>query len=169
MTPVKVETVATRDERKLPVFAELERFMQRVRERAYAAFEGRGFVHGNALTDWLNAEREMIGASAKLVEHPQSYSVEFALAGFDPKNISVTATPKELVICAKMSSTRGDKIVSKSEQVNWSELRSGDIYRSVECPTDIEVDKVTAQYDNGLLTIVAPKADSAAVRTATAA
>jgi hypothetical protein len=36
--------------------------LEAVRVRAYWLFLARGATHGDDLTDWLNAERELIGA-----------------------------------------------------------------------------------------------------------
>jgi hypothetical protein len=58
---------------------------------------------------------------------------------------------------AKAEATRGDKSKSDSEQVCWSEFRSNDVYRRVELPVEVDVDNVSAQYENGLLKVVAPK------------
>lgn len=41
-------------------FAELER---RVRIRAYQLYEKRGYAHGHALDDWLQAKAEVLGVS----------------------------------------------------------------------------------------------------------
>ncbi len=36
--------------------------MERIRQRAYQLYEKRGGIDGFALDDWLNAEREILGA-----------------------------------------------------------------------------------------------------------
>ena len=36
--------------------------LERIRVRAYEIFLARGGAHGNDLADWLNAERELLGA-----------------------------------------------------------------------------------------------------------
>jgi HSP20 family protein len=160
MSDINVQKVPKPAERKLPVFEEMDRMMQRVRERAYAAFANRGFTEGDAIKDWLSAEKELCWPAAELVEHDKDYALSVAVAGFDPKDITVTATPRELIVSAKASASRGDKTESKKEQVCWSEFRSSDVYRRVELPTDIDVSKVSANYENGLLKIVAPKAET---------
>jgi hypothetical protein len=49
-----------------------------------------------------------------------------------------------------------------NERVCWSEFRSNDVYRRVELPAVIQVEKVSADYENGLLKIIAPKAQQPA-------
>jgi len=41
-------------------FAELE---DRVRNRAYQLYEKRGYAHGHALDDWLEAKAEVMGVT----------------------------------------------------------------------------------------------------------
>ena len=41
-------------------FAELE---DRVRDRAYQLYEKRGYAHGHALDDWLEAKAEVMGVT----------------------------------------------------------------------------------------------------------
>ncbi len=50
---------------------------------AYELFEGRGFVHGYDLDDWLNAERIVLtGHSGQDMEEPEEESMlEFASVG----------------------------------------------------------------------------------------
>jgi Protein of unknown function (DUF2934) len=41
-------------------FAELE---DRIRKRAYHLYEKRGYAHGHALDDWLQAKAEVLGVT----------------------------------------------------------------------------------------------------------
>jgi len=41
-------------------FAELE---NRIRKRAYQLYETRGYAHGHALDDWLEAKAEVLGVT----------------------------------------------------------------------------------------------------------
>lgn len=159
MANVTVQKVTTPEDRELPVFEEVERTMQRIRDRAFEIFVDHGFEKSRALDDWLAAERELCWPAAELVERDQVYALSVAMAGFEPGDITVTAAPHELIVHAKAEATRGDKTKGKkNEEICWSEFRSNDVYRRVELPVDITVDKVSASYENGLLKIIAPKA-----------
>jgi HSP20 family protein len=157
MAQINVRKTANPDDRKLPIFEEVERMMQKIRERAFAIFAGRGFKEGQELNDWLAAERELCWPASELVEHDQDYALSVAMAGFQPNDITVTATPRELIVHAKAEAASGDKSKSDGEQVCWSEFRSNDVYRRVELPAEVDVDKVSAKYENGLLKVLAPK------------
>jgi HSP20 family molecular chaperone IbpA len=159
MADVKVQKVARPEDRKLPVFEEMERMLQRIRDRAFEVFAERGFKIGNALQDWLTAERELCWPEAKFTEGNRQYVLSVALAGYDPKDVTVTATPRELIVSAKADAAHKGK--AKDEKVCWSEFRDGDVCRRIDLPTDIKVDEVSASMSNGLLKIVAPRAQHA--------
>ncbi len=113
-----------------------------------------------ALNDWLTAERELCWPASELVEREKDYTLSVAMAGFKPTDITVTATPRELIVHGAVEETRGNQ--AEEERVCWSEFRSNDVYRRVELPAEILVDKVSARFEHGLLTITAPKAATAA-------
>jgi HSP20 family protein len=157
MAQINVQKAANPEDRKLPIFEDIERMTQKIRDRAFAIFAGCGFKEDQALNDWLAAEHELCWPASELLEHDQDYALSVAMAGFQPKDITVTATPHELIVHAKAEATSGDKSKSDGEQVCWSEFRSNDVYRRAELPAEIDVNKVSANYDNGMLKIVAPK------------
>jgi hypothetical protein len=68
--------------------------------QAYNLFTRRGGGDGHALEDWINAERELCWPSAEVVELDGKYAVKVALAGFEPNEIAVTATPREVIVKA---------------------------------------------------------------------
>src|ERR1035438_4295829 len=124
MAEINIQKVANAGDRKLPVFEEAERMLQQIRERAFAVFDERAEGHGDALGDWLTAERELCWPTSELVEQDQNYALNVALAGFEPKDITVTATSHELVVSAKKAANRSDNTKGKNQQVCWSEFRT---------------------------------------------
>ncbi|MGO9039941.1 MAG: Hsp20/alpha crystallin family protein [Steroidobacteraceae bacterium] len=157
MTAVTVQKAAKEADRTLPVFRDIEKLTQRIRDRAFAAFAARAGQQDWALNDWLTAERELCGPASELVEREKDYMLTVALAGFKPEDITVTATPRELIVHGAVEETRRHKAKQTDERVYWSEFRSSDVYRRVELPAEILVDKVSARYEDGLLKITAPK------------
>ena len=159
MSLLEVKRVPTADDRGLPVFAEFEQLADRIRLQAYNLFAHRGASDGHALDDWLAAERELCWPAAELTERKGEYVLNVALAGFEPAEIEVTATPREIMIKAGRKS---EQSASDSEsKVRWSEFRSSNILRRVELPTPVDVAKISANLESGLLKIVAPKAQAA--------
>ncbi len=162
MSEVKIQKVAQTEDRSLPVFSELDQFLQRIRARAFDIFSGRDRAQGHAIDDWLAAERELCGAAGELVERDSEFLLNVALAGFAAKEVAVTATPRELIVRACSSNEAKSEPGGHDGTVRWSEFRSNDLYRRVALPEDIDVDQVTATFRNGLLSIVAAKAEAAA-------
>jgi HSP20 family protein len=158
MTAVTVQKAAKEADRTLPVFKDIERLTHRIREHAFAVFAARGFQQDWALNDWLTAEREFCWPASELAESEKDYTLSVAMAGFKAEDITVTATPRELIVHGAVEETRTRKAKTTEERVRWSEFRSNDVYRRVELPADILVEKVSARYEQGLLKITAPKA-----------
>jgi HSP20 family protein len=156
MSRVEVKRVPEKDDRSLPIFAEFDRLADRIRMQAYQLFRHRGEGEGRALDDWLAAEREMCWPAAELAETGDAFTLKVALAGFEPKDIEVTATPREVIVKAAQEQRKSGP--GKEGELKWSEFRSSDVFRRFELPSDIEVDKLVASFNNGLLEVKAPKA-----------
>jgi HSP20 family protein len=170
MADIKVQKVEKADERALPVFRQIDELFARVQRRAFELFAGRGFEDGHDLEDWITAERELCWPATELTEQDKAYVLSVALPGFEPGQIAVTATPRELIVHASTRTERREEPDKKKEgKVLWSEFRSNDVYRRIELAEPIEVSKVSASLSNGLLTIVAEKATKAVARIPVAA
>lgn len=153
MSKLKVQKVREIDDRTLPVFAELDEWMERVSKRAFDLFATRGFADGRDFDDWLMAERQMCRPAAELSERGDDFVLTIALAGFKPSELAVTANPREIIVKAARKPKKRDK----TEKVRWSELRGDNVYRRIELPARIDVDEISAKFDDGLLRIKAPK------------
>lgn len=160
MSRLEVQKVPAADDRSLPIFAEFDRLAERIRLQAYNLFSHRGTGEEHALDDWLAAEREVCWPAAELVERDGEFVLNVALAGFEPVEIAVTATPREILVKAAHKHER--QSTGKGEpKVRWTEFRSDNVFRRVELPSAVGVEKISANYQNGLLKIVAPKAQPA--------
>ncbi len=157
MAEVKIQKVQTIEDRELPVFAEMEDVLERIRARAYELSVARGFGEGHALDDWLAAERELCWPASECIDEDDRYVLEIALAGFEPDEIELTVTPCELIVRAAHESSIEEKL-AEQDQVRWSEFASNEVYRRFEFPTEILVDAVAAGFRNGMLKIAALKA-----------
>jgi HSP20 family protein len=136
------------------MFGEIAKRFEAVRERAFDLFEQRGREPGHDQEDWLQAERELFGwPAAELAENDGAYEIEVTLPGFEAKDVEVTATPREVVVHA---SIKEEKKTQKAK-VLWTEFGSNDVYRRFELLNPINVEKVTANLENGLLRIKAPE------------
>ena len=153
MPEITIQKVKDPAKQAPAIFADLEKRFDAVRQRAHEMFLNRG-QEDRALDDWFTAEHELFGwSAAELSEKGDTYEVDFALAGFDAKDIQVTATPNEIVV---RTATKEKREVEK-DKVLWSEFGSKDVCRRFELPGPIDTDKVTATLDKGILRIKARK------------
>lgn len=159
MAHVTVQKVEEADLKALPILAEIEKRLEDVRQRAFELFQNRGGEVGHALDDWLQAEHEVLGwPAAEMTEAAGKYEVELTLPGFDSKQVQVTATPSEIIVHAQYTAEKEKKEEGK---VLWSEFRSNDVYRRFTMPEPIDVDKIHATLDKGMLHVVAARAPAA--------
>jgi HSP20 family protein len=154
MSQVAITKVNDAGKKTLPIFEEVAKRCEAVEQRAFDLFEKRGRELGHDLEDWLNAEHELMGwPAAELVEKDGAYELQMTLPGFEAKDVEVTATPTEVIVHA---ATEEEKKTEKGN-VLWTEFGSNDVYRRVEMQNPINVDKVTAKLENGILRINAPE------------
>jgi len=60
MSQVAVEKVGVKTDAATSVFDEIKALSERIRHRAFEIFERRRGKDGNEVTDWLNAERDLL-------------------------------------------------------------------------------------------------------------
>lgn len=167
MANIPVHKVEHNKVETAPTLKALQDTVEMVRQRAFELFEHRGFTPGNDLADWVQAERDLFWVPpAELAETGTEVEITVAVPGFDPQEVHVTAQPGEIVI-------RGDhekRTEKKEKGVLYSEFDGKALYRRFEIAQPIEVGHVTANVENGMLTVKAPKkAAQATVEKKTAA
>jgi len=155
MSRLNVKKVPAPSDRALPIFEEFDRLADRIRVEAYNLFTGRGAIDGHELDDWLAAERDLCGPAIEVAEQEGEFVLTLALEGFELVDIDVTATPREILIKGekKTERTGGDE----ESRLQWSEYRRNGVLRRVELPAPVDVEKITARVQRGVLKIVAPK------------
>lgn len=155
MSHVAIEKV---DEKKIgtaSIFEEIKALAERIRERAYEIFEERGGGNGFDREDWLNAERDLLCAcESDLVEKDGKFEVRMNAPGFDPGEVKVTALPDALIVKAS-SSHRHEKT---EDNVHFCEFGRKTLFRRFDLPEPINLDKVTADLNKGVLHLTAAKA-----------
>jgi HSP20 family protein len=133
----------------------LEAITDAIRNRAFDLFQNRNGGNGSDVGDWLQAERDVACVPAsELVDDKKEFRARIALPGFDPKDIKVSAMPDALVIEADAAHTHE----RKSGNVCFCEFSAKNLFRRFPLPASIDVDKVTASVDKGILEVTAPKA-----------
>ncbi len=145
---------------------EMKALADTIREKAFSLFQERGGGNGSDVDDWLRAERDVIWSPAvELTENDRDFRARIALPGFNEKDLKVTAAPEALIIEARNTHTHE----GTRDGVLLCEFSDKRLFRRLELPAPINVDKVTATLDRGILLVHAPKAaQSKQVKSATA-
>jgi HSP20 family molecular chaperone IbpA len=158
MSHVAIEKV---DEKKIgtaSIFQEMNAVADRIRQRAFEIFEGHNSGEGSATEDWLNAERDLLyGCESDLVEKDGKYELQMNAPGFDPGEIKVTALPDALIVQGNSRHTHN----RNDGDVHFCEFAQKTLFRRVDLPKTIDVDKVTADLDKGVLHLTVAKAKEA--------
>lgn len=90
-----------------------------------------------------------------LAEDAEAIYVEALAPGVDPESLNISISGDTLRIEGEKSPINAE---IKPEAFHRSERGSGRFTRTVTLPSAVESDKVKAEYKNGLLTIMLPKA-----------
>lgn len=139
----------------------LRRTFEQIQQRAFDLFEQRGAGSGFELADWFSAERELFNVPpSELVEKDTEFLLRVAVPGLTPDDLKITAIRDAVVIEGESSPGKE----SKGGKVLLREFGGRKIFRKVELPANIDVDKVRATIANGVLSIAAPKAGLAKPR-----
>lgn len=155
MSQVAIEKV---DEKKAPppsIVNEVKNLSEQIRQHAFELFERRGGGDGSALSDWLKAERDLFRIpESELIERGEKFEARVSAPGFDPGEVHVTALPDALIV--KGYSTH--KHDQSEGDVRFCEFDQKTLFRRFDLPEPIDVDKVTANLEKGVLQLTALKA-----------
>jgi len=136
------------------VLEQVQAITDAIKQRAFDLFQSRDGWNGSDLTDWLQAERETVWSPAsELVENEKEFQARIALPGFDARDIDVSALPDALVVQAETTHNHE----GKDGDVRFCEFSEKKLFRRIDLPQAVDVDKVTASVDRGVLQVTAPK------------
>jgi HSP20 family molecular chaperone IbpA len=129
-----------------------------IAKRAFEIFNNNGRWFGNELSDWLQAESEILHPiHLEIAETEDALNVRAEVPGFTARELNIQVEGNRLTIAGKHESkeetTKGKTI--------YSERCAKEILRSVELPMEVDPTKVNAQLMNGILNIELPKAQDA--------
>lgn len=133
--------------------------MQRLRHKMNRFFrQSMGQLHQMQNQGWA------FQPSLDIYERDDHYLVEVDLPGMQKDQINVEVTEKELTISGER---RIEKEIEK-EGYFKSERAFGAFQRTIPLPEKVIVEKVTAKYENGVLTVKLPKAEPVKKKKSTA-
>jgi HSP20 family protein len=98
--------------------------------------------------------------SLELGETESEYKVTVELPGLKPEEVEITVDQGMLTV--RGEKTREEKKTEKG--VEYSERAYGSFVRKVQLPRSVSSDKISASFDNGVLSVNIPKGEEARPR-----
>ena len=111
-------------------------------------------VDDNFFFDYDNND---LRPSVEINESNDSFMISADLPGIEKSDIEVKVEENTLTLSANRHIDKSDK----NEKFHYNERRFGTFSRSFKLPKTVKEEKITAKLDNGVLTIVIPKAEDA--------
>ncbi len=116
--------------------------------------ESEGEIKENEEGEWLGEDQEEGQLSIDVYQTPKAIIVKSTIAGVKPEDIDISINNDMLTIRGK----REIKEEIKEEDYLYRECYWGSFSRSIILPVEIEAEKVEAELENGVLTVILPKA-----------
>ena len=107
--------------------------------------------------EWLEEDFEEGQLSIDVYQDPKSLIIKSTIAGVKPEDIDISINNDMLTI-------RGKREMNEDiheENYLYRECYWGSFSRSIILPVEIEADKIDATLENGVLTVILPKAKNA--------
>ena len=160
--PINTEAAPATQPAKAPDWQPFDTLRNQI-DRLFHDFQT-GFLQAPSYRSLLDIEpfwRRNLGFSVTpaidIVEKEKAFEVTAELPGLDAKNVDIQLSDNVLTI-------KGEKQEEKEEKTKdryVSERRYGAFRRSLEVPGSVDVDKIEANFKNGVLTVTMPKSPEA--------
>lgn len=105
--------------------------------------------------DYFN--RRSIDPAANIIEHPDKFELNLAAPGMKKEDFKINLESNILTI----SSEKKEEENEETKNFTRREFYYGTFSRSFTLPKTIDLEKIKADYDNGLLKVMLPKKDEA--------
>jgi len=117
----------------------------------------RGLGSGSVETPFLPGVGTHRYPRINLGEDQERYYLEALLPGVDEKDLELSITGNTVTLAGE----RNEEKAVDGQTWHRRERGFGKFLRTIELPSDIDGKKVSAEYQNGVLTVVLAKAESA--------
>ena len=157
MQPAKTLGVARLTETE-NVLDRMQQAYDSIAKRAFEIFDNNGRWFGHDLSDWLEAESELLHpVHLEIADTDEALTVRAEVPGFNAKELDIHVERNLLTIAGKHES----KQENKKGKTIYTERCAKEILRSVYLPSDVDGSKVNATLKDGVLNIELPKAPHA--------
>lgn len=124
----------------------------RMFEEPFRWLEGDGFEEGQEMTSWV--------PSTEVVDSPEEIVVTAETPGINRDDVEIEIEEDMLRIHGEKREEK-EHVEEKDGKVTVSERRYGSFSRVFSLPSSVDVEEVTAEMKNGVLTIRLPKTEMA--------
>jgi HSP20 family protein len=100
------------------------------------------------------AERQYTRPFVNIFETQDAYTLEADMPGVQKNGIEVTLEDNELILTGHR-----EESAPQNASLTYRESRAADYRRSFELAPEIDPEKITAKIENGVLTVLLPKAE----------
>jgi HSP20 family molecular chaperone IbpA len=155
MSKTQVKVNGTKDASGNGFFREIEGKLDRIRQSAFSLFQSRERNGDSSLDDWLHAENDLFDIPAgELTEDESSYALKVSAPGFKAGQLSVAVEPNWVTIQGKAEQR-------KDKAGEYSAVAQKELFRRFEFSSPIDEERVKAHFEDGMLSVVMPKASAA--------
>lgn len=103
----------------------------------------------------LNLSNSFFRPHVDISENDDQFEIHLSIPGLDKNEISLDIKGDNLIVCGE----RKVKSEKKDHKFHLSEISYGSFSRSFKLPENVNLDKIDAQYENGMLEIIIPKGE----------
>jgi len=136
------------------IFSSFNQIQKSIQERAYNIFHDRDTDSGDALTDWLKAESEVLtDINMTLKDKKDQVVIEGKIDKFLPEDIEIKAQDGVFTICGIHS----EKSSSEKKGVARKTSTQSNFYRSFTLPDSVDTEKMEVKVKSGKFTAKIPK------------
>jgi HSP20 family molecular chaperone IbpA len=131
-----------------------EQIQQDIGRRAYELFEQRGYTHGDDLSDWFQAEKEIVqNVHSEVKDAGKQISLRVDVSNFDLANLQVGLYPRRLIVWGKRLATSGKNGDSADQDPKYLVTLS-----LVDLPIDVDMQNAKAVVKGTEIEVIAEKA-----------
>lgn len=109
----------------------------------------------DTILNWKEASDAFFVPSAEITETDEAVHLKLEIPGMDAKDLDIQVTKDEISI----SGERKEESTTEEKGYTRSEFRYGQFKRVIPLPRKVQNDAVEAEYKDGILRLVLPKAE----------
>lgn len=136
------------------IFTTFNKINDMIRERAYYISHDRDNTGGDEISDWFNAESELLTTTDFSVDEKEDQIiVQGNLKGFSPDEVEIKANDGQLNI----GGIHSEKSSAKKEGMKKETFKQICFYQHIQLPADLDTEHMDIQIKGEKLTAKIPK------------